>query len=451
MILTHELDGPTLALFKDQSAKKLVENRYYIFTSRIRFGTTTLNLDTGITPAPSFFPHIKASEMRVHGSCFILIQTERLVRKQRRPHFIWLCAKSTQQLFDIVKAISSCLVSMKVGAPLSNPMDDINALHRYRPKPFEVFEEALPPIYELKRDRELTEKSKTSNRSGKSASSKKANRYTARRESALSNSEFESGDNSSVCRAFGNIPSSQEVADQSRDNNLDEYSSGPHSILKNKAAVQASTNPKYSSGSGGYTSSSTRSTHTQTPRKSSSSSRRRQSEMSVIGADMNTSYGSTPPYIAIQNMDYTDAATYSNRYCESTFIEWPCSSNGSKFGTPTAPIRKLTPTAPNPTALAAVAAAAAQNKQAAKNNISHFSSSDGGSMSSDFDDDDIQSNHTIENSSGASTPKMMSNEHGTEERIYRITVEGLANFDEKYDIYIKTSIWQISNSYNYFS
>lgn len=65
----------------------------------MRFGTTATMY--GSMPDPRKDP-------RVHSSCFIAIRSEKLVKKMRQPHMIWICSESTHQLFEIVKVRKIC-------------------------------------------------------------------------------------------------------------------------------------------------------------------------------------------------------------------------------------------------------------------------------------------------------------------------------------------------------
>lgn len=86
---------------------------------QIRFGTTTIMCGN--------IPESK-SDPRIHSSCFILIQTEKLVKKVKQPHLIWLCAPSTEIMFGIIKVdflassncfkvLAACLSVLNMDAP----------------------------------------------------------------------------------------------------------------------------------------------------------------------------------------------------------------------------------------------------------------------------------------------------------------------------------------------
>ncbi|KAK0410799.1 hypothetical protein QR680_005327 [Steinernema hermaphroditum] len=131
MILSHELEGPSVVFYKDSHAKKILEEIRNISTiaEQMRFGTTTIPVGTQ--------PEV-AKDVRIHSSCFVAIPVEKTVKKQRQTQTLWLCAPSTTEMFKLIRLLSACLVNIQYPAPAPNTIDDMHALHRYRPSGFEA-------------------------------------------------------------------------------------------------------------------------------------------------------------------------------------------------------------------------------------------------------------------------------------------------------------------------
>ncbi|KAI1719548.1 hypothetical protein Ddc_08762 [Ditylenchus destructor] len=547
IILTHELDGPVLSIYKDQGAKKLLENRLVVrgLAEQMRFGTTTQCIQSDQPGA--FLPQIRSSDARIDHSSFIAIRSERLVRKMRKPYFIWLCAKSTEQLFQIIRAISECLTSMQAQAPAPAEVDDVNALHRYRPKPFEpkndweaywdnppkfitepvysntldvmrnsgiamsvdalnvirmqenrrasvkpenkgnskmmynstpalesaiytspglqranggsssrsstisksssisrsrastgnrVVEEALNPIYELKRQRELTDRHKgsTKNRlyepkssaspaleSDNSAPrgkrhSKKAPRYIAnRRDSTMSNSGFESGDTSSAIMAYANpVPSRQVI-------NIVPFSTNPpSSILKNKSMEEIKQKHKMrkssfsSTGSGFSTNSASlaKSSSKKLSLRKSSGSARSLTDAHVSTMHMPHNYingvgqsydNNQPKYsdAEVQTEQSNDARPTVPLIAIGHYPAFDDARNNNDFQSQVNRLRDMS---------------LERNKE--------LPSTSDDSMSSDFDDDDQSSSDTVTAQPGEQNGERKE----SETRLYRISVENSSQF-----------------------
>ncbi|TKR60540.1 hypothetical protein L596_027773 [Steinernema carpocapsae] len=131
MILSHELEGPSVVLYKDSHAKKAVEEIKNVTTiaDQIRFGTTTIPV--GAQPEP-------VKDVRIHSSCFVAIPVEKTVKKQKQMQTLWLCAPSSMEMFKLIRLLSACLMNIQFPAPGPNSFEDIHALHRYRPSGFEA-------------------------------------------------------------------------------------------------------------------------------------------------------------------------------------------------------------------------------------------------------------------------------------------------------------------------
>lgn len=124
MIVGHdELNGPSIALYKDSGVKRSVESRLLLapLAESIRFGSTCKLLALGCAvgssgnrqlaaggTGTSSPPAIRASDApRIDAACFIALRVERLLPKRvRRPAMIWLCARSVEQLFGVIQVSS---------------------------------------------------------------------------------------------------------------------------------------------------------------------------------------------------------------------------------------------------------------------------------------------------------------------------------------------------------
>uniref|UniRef100_A0AC34GST0 Uncharacterized protein n=1 Tax=Panagrolaimus sp. ES5 TaxID=591445 RepID=A0AC34GST0_9BILA len=130
LILAHEQDGPAILIFKDHTAKKMIEDKITVtqVAERMRFGTTTVTLGS--------CPETKNDDIKIHPSCYMAISTEKLIKKQPKPYIIWLCVNSIKELFSIVRLLSASLSCLQIPAPLAYTKDDTLALHNYVPLSF---------------------------------------------------------------------------------------------------------------------------------------------------------------------------------------------------------------------------------------------------------------------------------------------------------------------------
>uniref|UniRef100_A0A914Q5B4 Uncharacterized protein n=1 Tax=Panagrolaimus davidi TaxID=227884 RepID=A0A914Q5B4_9BILA len=130
LILAHEQDGPAILIFKDHTAKKMVEDKIIVaqIAERMRFGTTTVTFGS--------CPETKNDDIKIHPSCYMAISTEKLIKKQPKPYIIWLCVNSIKELYSIVRLLSASLTCLQIPAPLPYTKDDTLALHNYVPISF---------------------------------------------------------------------------------------------------------------------------------------------------------------------------------------------------------------------------------------------------------------------------------------------------------------------------
>uniref|UniRef100_A0A914ZBI9 Uncharacterized protein n=1 Tax=Panagrolaimus superbus TaxID=310955 RepID=A0A914ZBI9_9BILA len=130
LILAHEQDGPAILIFKDHTAKKMVEDKIIVaqVAERMRFGTTTVTFGS--------CPETTKNDIKIHPSCYMAISTEKLIKKQPKPYIIWLCVNSMKELFSIVRLLSASLSCLQIPAPLAYTKDDTLALHNYVPISF---------------------------------------------------------------------------------------------------------------------------------------------------------------------------------------------------------------------------------------------------------------------------------------------------------------------------
>ncbi|KAE9547276.1 hypothetical protein FO519_009512 [Halicephalobus sp. NKZ332] len=130
LIINHETKGPSMFIYKDHNAKKLVEERIDVSNAfgQIRFGTTC--------PRDPTFP-LPRQDNRIDNANFIFISTEKVDKKNnKKSSTIWLCAQSTTELFQIIKLLSASMMACGFPAPTRNQEEDNVALHRYQAKPF---------------------------------------------------------------------------------------------------------------------------------------------------------------------------------------------------------------------------------------------------------------------------------------------------------------------------
>lgn len=101
MIIAYDANGPSIDLYKNETAKKLIGTKLHIpsLANQIRFGTTCRLYGN--------LPEIKP-DPKIDRSCLMAFQIERRVKKAVQPQLLWLCAESTKQMFAIMK-VRRCL------------------------------------------------------------------------------------------------------------------------------------------------------------------------------------------------------------------------------------------------------------------------------------------------------------------------------------------------------
>ncbi|KAI1720599.1 hypothetical protein DdX_04839 [Ditylenchus destructor] len=257
IILTHELDGPVLSIYKDQGAKKLLENRPKPFEPKNDWEAYWDN-------PPKFNTEpVYSNSLDVMRSSGIAMSVDALnvirMEENRRASIKPENKGNSKMMYNSTPALDSAIYTSPGlqranggSSSRSSTISKSSSISRSRASAGNrVVEEALSPIYELKRQRELTDRQKgsTKNRLYEPKSSvspamesdnsvhrgkrhsKKTQRYIAnRRDSTMSNSGFESGDTSSAIMAYANpVPSRQVI-------NIVPFSTNPpSSILKNKS------------------------------------------------------------------------------------------------------------------------------------------------------------------------------------------------------------------------
>ncbi|KAI3422080.1 hypothetical protein GPALN_012615 [Globodera pallida] len=153
-ILSHNLpEGPSLCVYADGTAKKvLLEKIALVEIARgIRFGSTSWTAVDGL-PAP--ISGSRGTEAFLDKALLIAIPTPirgdkspPAVNSERKrpgtkvplgPRHIWLCALTVTQLFEFIQMLADSLTFMDIMAPPPNSADSSDALHHYKPRPFQA-------------------------------------------------------------------------------------------------------------------------------------------------------------------------------------------------------------------------------------------------------------------------------------------------------------------------